>query len=126
MKTQNWWKLSNLRRQGGLAWLVCLVVGEALVGWIHNLVVGTAARGHGLGRRLLEHAISHFRTKGMTVAKIETLERNEVGRHLYPSLGFVVQVHRRNLREAKRLIEEAKDAGPAAAVDAERAWEENR
>jgi hypothetical protein len=44
----------------------------------------------------------------------------------YPSLGFKVQVHRGNLGEAKRLIEEAKDAGPAAALEAERAWEENR
>ena len=69
---------------------------EALVGWIHNLVVGKAARGHGLGRRLLEHALSYFRTKGMTVAKIETLEHNQIGRHLYPSLGFIEiawQVH---------------------------------
>ena len=38
----------------------------------------------------------------------------------YPQLGFEVQVQRRNLREAERLIEEAKAAGPAAAIDAER------
>jgi hypothetical protein len=25
----------------------------------------------------------------MTIAKIETLEQNLIGRHLYPSLGFV-------------------------------------
>jgi len=69
---------------------------EAQVGWIHNLVVGKEARGHGLGRRLLEHALSYFRTAGMTVAKIETLEQNSIGRHLYPSLGFIEvarQVH---------------------------------
>jgi len=41
----------------------------------------------------------------------------------YPQLGFEVQVQRRNFREAQRLIEEAKAAGPAAAVDAERASE---
>ena len=32
----------------------------------------------------------------MTVAKIETLEQNPVGRHLYPSVGFIEvarQVH---------------------------------
>jgi hypothetical protein len=44
----------------------------------------------------------------------------------YPSLGFQVKVHRASLREAERLIEEAKDAGPAAAVEAERAFEEGR
>ena len=47
------------------------------------------ARGQGLGRRLIEHALAHFRAAGMTIAKIETLEQNAVGRHLYPSMGFV-------------------------------------
>ena len=47
------------------------------------------ARGQGLGRRLIEHALAHFRAAGMTIAKIETLEQNAVGRHLYPSVGFV-------------------------------------
>ena len=49
----------------------------------------TEARGQGLGRRLIEHALAHFRAAGMTIAKIETLEQNAVGRHLYPSVGFV-------------------------------------
>ena len=44
----------------------------------------------------------------------------------YPSLGFEVRVHFENLREAERLIEEAKAAGPAAAVEAEKASEEGR
>ena len=43
-----------------------------------------------------------------------------------PQLGFEVQVHRRSVPEAERLIEEAKAAGPAAAVEAERASEEGR
>ena len=61
---------------------------ETKIGWIHNLAVDGGLRGQGLGRRLLEHALSRFREEGMTVAKIETLEQNPVGRHLYPSLGF--------------------------------------
>ncbi len=69
---------------------------ETLIGWIHNLAVAAAVRGSGLGRRLLEHALDHFRAAGMTAAKIETLEQNSVGRHLYPSVGFIEvarQVH---------------------------------
>ncbi len=62
---------------------------ETRIGWLHNLVVGAEARGQGLGRRLIEHALARFRTAGMTVAKIETLEQNPIGRHLYPSVGFV-------------------------------------
>jgi ribosomal protein S18 acetylase RimI-like enzyme len=68
---------------------------QTLVGWIHNLVVSADARGQGLGRRLIEHALTTMRAAGMTVAKIETLEQNETGRHLYPSVGF---------REAARQI----------------------
>lgn len=44
----------------------------------------------------------------------------------YPSLGFEVLVHRANSRNAERLIEEAKAAGPGAALEAERASEEDR
>lgn len=44
----------------------------------------------------------------------------------YPSLGFQVLVNRANFRNAERLIEEAKAAGPGAALEAERASEENR
>jgi ribosomal protein S18 acetylase RimI-like enzyme len=62
---------------------------ETLIGWIHNLAVADTQRGRGLGRRLLEHALDRFRAEGMTVAKIETLEQNPIGRHLYPSVGFV-------------------------------------
>jgi ribosomal protein S18 acetylase RimI-like enzyme len=61
---------------------------DTRIGWIHNLAVADNLRGQGLGRRLIEHALDHFRTSGMTVAKIETLEQNPIGRHLYPSLGF--------------------------------------
>jgi len=41
-----------------------------------------------------------------------------------PQLGFEVQVHRRNFQEAAWLIEEAKAAGPAAAMEAERQSED--
>jgi ribosomal protein S18 acetylase RimI-like enzyme len=62
---------------------------ETRIGWINNLVVGAEARGQGLGRQLIEHALAHFRAAGMTVAKIETLEQNPIGQHLYPSVGFI-------------------------------------
>ncbi|QDV32819.1 GNAT family N-acetyltransferase [Tautonia plasticadhaerens] len=61
---------------------------EALVGQIPNLAVSADRRGQGIGRLLLEHAIARFTELGMAVARIETLEQNPVGRHLYPSVGF--------------------------------------
>ncbi len=60
----------------------------ALVGHIPNVVVVEGLRGAGLGRRLLEHALDRFRSEGMNVARIETLDQNPIGQHLYPALGF--------------------------------------
>ncbi|MAE67108.1 MAG: hypothetical protein CMJ18_22845 [Phycisphaeraceae bacterium] len=62
---------------------------EAGVGTIPNLAVRADLRGKGLGRRLIEHALGVFREEGLKIARIETLEQNEIGRHLYPQLGFV-------------------------------------
>ena len=64
-------------------------------GRIANLAVSAAAQGHGAGRKLLLRALEHFRSLGLSQAKIETLECNQAGQHLYPSVGF---------REAARVI----------------------
>jgi len=69
---------------------------EAGIGHIPNLVVVAPLRGQGWGRQLLEHACDHFRSRGLTHAKIETLAQNEIGNHLYRDVGFVEvarQVH---------------------------------
>jgi ribosomal protein S18 acetylase RimI-like enzyme len=58
------------------------------LGHIPNLAIRREYRGAGLGRTLIEHALAHFRSAGLTHAKIETLAQNAVGNHLYPSLGF--------------------------------------
>lgn len=62
---------------------------ETGVGYIPNLAVHRRYRGQGIGRRLLEFAQEHFRQNGMSLARIETLDQNEIGQHLYPSVGFV-------------------------------------
>lgn len=62
---------------------------EAGKGRIPNLAVDEAARGRGLGRRLMEHALGYFRREGMAYVMIETMANNAAGQHLYPSCGFV-------------------------------------
>jgi ribosomal protein S18 acetylase RimI-like enzyme len=57
-------------------------------GRIPNLAVVEAARGLGLGRRLIVHALDYMRESGMKVAQIETMASNAIGQHLYPSCGF--------------------------------------
>jgi ribosomal protein S18 acetylase RimI-like enzyme len=61
---------------------------ETGIGHIPNLALVPECRGQGLGRQLLLHAFDHFRGAGITHAKIETLVQNDVGKHLYESLGF--------------------------------------
>jgi ribosomal protein S18 acetylase RimI-like enzyme len=58
-------------------------------GRIPNLAVDGTARGRGIGRQLIEHAVAYLRREGMTFATIETMANNPVGQHLYPSCGFV-------------------------------------
>lgn len=48
-----------------------------------------------------------------------------IGASQIPSLEFQVQVPRALLEEARRVVEQAKEAGPAAALEAERASEED-
>lgn len=62
---------------------------EAGKGRIPNLAVDKSARGGGIGRKLIEHALEYFRREGMAFAMIETMANNPVGQHLYPSCGFV-------------------------------------
>lgn len=61
---------------------------DAGVGHIPNITFRPEYRGRGLGRRLIEYALDHFRNSGLTHARIETLVQNEVGNHLYQSIGF--------------------------------------
>ncbi len=58
------------------------------LGWIPNMAVEPGHQGRGVGRRLIEAALDLFRRNGMTHAKIETLDQNQVGQKLYPSFGF--------------------------------------
>ncbi|MFP6768162.1 MAG: GNAT family N-acetyltransferase [Planctomycetaceae bacterium] len=58
------------------------------IGYIPNLAFVPAWRGKGLGRTLIQMALDRFRDGGLTHAKIETLAQNDVGHHLYTSIGF--------------------------------------
>ena len=57
-------------------------------GRIPNIAIVPEARGKGLGRQLIQHALDYLRREGMAYAMIETMEGNEVGKHLYPACGF--------------------------------------
>ncbi|MEE3235496.1 MAG: GNAT family N-acetyltransferase [Candidatus Latescibacterota bacterium] len=62
---------------------------QSKIGGIPNIAVDPQNQGCGIGRALLEHALEYMSQIGMEYAKIETLAQNEVGKYLYPDLGFV-------------------------------------
>ncbi len=62
---------------------------ESGKGRIPNLAVAAEFRGHGVARRLIEHALDYFRREGLAYAMIETMAQNKTGQHLYPACGFV-------------------------------------
>jgi ribosomal protein S18 acetylase RimI-like enzyme len=71
-----------------LGYITTLLDAEAGIGRIPNLAVAAEARNRGLGRLLVERALDYFRSLGLTHARIETLDQNPVGQHLYPACGF--------------------------------------
>jgi len=74
---------------------------EAGKGRIPNLAVALDARGQGIGRALIEHALDYFRDENLAYAVIETMDSNPVGQTLYPASGF--QEIARQVHYAQRL-----------------------
>ncbi len=71
-----------------IGFVSCTVSPVLRIGRIVDLAVEPDHRRKGIGSRLIERSLNNFRAKGMTIAKIETLEKNEAGRNLYPRFGF--------------------------------------
>lgn len=68
---------------------VTVVISEPKsIGRIADLVVDAQERNQGIGRQLLNAALTYIKERGMSFAKIETLDVNPVGQALYPKLGF--------------------------------------
>ena len=74
---------------------------EAGKGRIPNLAVAASARGQGIGRALIGHALDYFRNEKLVYAVIETMDSNPIGQTLYPATGF--QEIARQVHYAQRL-----------------------
>ena len=72
-----------------IGYVTCRLDLESKVGHISNMAVLPACQGRGLGKKLMQAALDQFRQKGMELARIETLEQNEVGSSFYPKTGFM-------------------------------------
>lgn len=73
---------------GVIGYITTRIDRESRIGSIPNLAVDPWRQKHGLGRRLIAAALRYLAESGMQYARIETLEQNPVGQHLYPKMGF--------------------------------------
>ncbi len=77
---------------------------------LEDLFVVAAMRGRGLGRRLVQHAITEARGSGCETLSLDTNERNAASAALYEGLGFTCARARweggRQIRYDLRLAEE--------------------
>lgn len=62
---------------------------------ILSIAVAADARGHGLGRALLEHHLGRLAGEGVTTSFLEVDEANEAALRLYKGLGYEVISRRR-------------------------------
>ncbi|MCT7655895.1 GNAT family N-acetyltransferase [Oceanimonas sp. NS1] len=78
-----WWPRARTN-----CWAMSWRAGEvANEGWILSLAVAPAARGRGLGRQLLQVAVTALESQGCKRIKLTVLPDNPA-LHLYQSLGF--------------------------------------
>ena len=61
---------------------------SVLTGHVANMAVARRCQGIGVGKALMRAALDHFRQEGMRYARVETLEQNAKGQHIYPAFGF--------------------------------------
>lgn len=61
---------------------------ESKIGRIMNFAVLPAQQKKGIGKDLMDRAMTHLKSECMEYVRIETLEQNAAGKHFYPGLGF--------------------------------------
>lgn len=71
-----------------IGYITTRIFRDALIGQIPNISVLPGHRGKGIGKALMKAAFDYFEEQGMKVAKIETLDQNDIGQTFYPSTGF--------------------------------------
>jgi GNAT superfamily N-acetyltransferase len=73
----------------------------AVTGWIGNLIVEPEYRNRGIGRKLMEHALSYLRDAGIRTVR---LDADPPGIPLYESMGFVEECESRRFQWARSTV----------------------
>jgi mycothiol synthase len=72
-----------------VGYVTCRMDRQTRIGDVPHLMVAQGHQGEGIGKALLEAAMSRLRDSGMELVRIDCLEQNVRANRFYPSVGFV-------------------------------------
>ncbi|VEG29420.1 GNAT family N-acetyltransferase [Actinomyces howellii] len=72
----------------GMLTLATFTIPTGLRAWVEDVVVDSAARGHGAGRALVEAAVAHAATLGARTVDLTSRPSREAANRLYRRTGF--------------------------------------
>lgn len=75
----------------GLLTLVLFRIPTAMRAWIEDVVVDSAARGHGVGEALNQAAIAEAKRRGAKTVDLTSRPSREAANRLYKRIGFVAR-----------------------------------
>ena len=76
----------------GMLSLVTFQIPTGLRGWVEDVVVGTNARGKGVGKLLTMHALKEAQEMGVLTIDLTSRPSRDVANRLYQSVGFSARV----------------------------------
>ena len=76
----------------GMLSLVTFQIPTGLRGWVEDVVVGTKARGKGVGKLLVMHALKEAQKMGVLTIDLTSRPSRDVANRLYQSVGFSARV----------------------------------
>lgn len=75
----------------GMLSLVIMKIPTGRKAWIEDVVVDSKARGQGLGKALMDHALQEARERGVKVIDLTSRPSREGANRLYQSLGYQIR-----------------------------------
>jgi ribosomal protein S18 acetylase RimI-like enzyme len=75
----------------GMLSLVIMKIPTGKKAWIEDVVVDSKARGQGLGKALMDHALQEARERGVKTIDLTSRPSREGANRLYQSLGFKIR-----------------------------------
>lgn len=75
----------------GTTTLVTYLIPSGMKAWIEDVVVDESARGKGLGRKLVQHAVDKAKVLGAAKIDLTSQYKRVAARKLYESMGFVIR-----------------------------------